>query len=226
MQPRTLALIITIIPLLISNAVYLLSAYEGTIPWCIPYLDGCTTISQAARSGNSIFLYRAPMIAYGVLLIWFWVYSQRWLNLLYGQTTKVAQIILWLGTIGALSLIIYVDFLGATGEINRFMRRHGIMIFFTFTPLAQLLMLRQHYMILPSIPKDKIKPGVLHYQLIILLLMLIIGFISVALDISQTKTHISENIIEWNFSLLLSIYFLAMVFIWKDYRYYLKNNSD
>ncbi len=226
MQPRTLALIITIIPLLISNAVYLLSAYEGTIPWCIPYLDGCTTISQAARSGNSIFLYRAPMIAYGVLLIWFWVYSQRWLNLLYGQSTKVAQIILWLGTIGALSLIIYVDFLGATGEINRFMRRHGIMIFFTFTPLAQLLMLRQHYMILPSIPKDKIKPGVLHYQLIILLLMLIIGFISVALDISQTKTHISENIIEWNFSLLLSIYFLAMVFIWKDYRYYLKNNSD
>ena len=166
------------------------------------------------------------MIAYGLLLIWFWIYSQHWLNLLYGQTTKVSQIILWLGITGALSLIVYIDFLGTTGEVNRFMRRHGIMIFFTFTPLAQLLILQQHYKILPSISKDTIKPGLLHYQLIILLLMLIIAFISIALDINQTKTHISENIVEWNFSLLLNLYFLAMFFIWKDYRYYLKNNSN
>ncbi len=94
MQPRTLVLIITILPLLATNGVYLLSAYQGFIPWCIPYIDGCTTISQAARSGNSIFIYRASMITYGVLLIVFWIYAQQWLNLLYGHTTKIARIIL------------------------------------------------------------------------------------------------------------------------------------
>jgi len=225
MQPRTLALIITILPLLTSNGVYLLSAYEGFIPWCIPYIDGCTTISRAARSGNSIFIYRATMIAYGVLLIWFWIYAQQWLNLLYGHTTKVARVILWLGIVAAVFLIIYIDFLGTTGEVNRFMRRYGIMVFFTFTPLAQLLMLRQHYNISSSKPESAIKPGMLHYQLFILLLMLIIGIISITLDVTENKTYESENIVEWNFSLLLNMYFLAMIFIWKDFRYYLKNNS-
>jgi len=226
MQPRTLVLIITILPLLTTNAVYLLSAYQGFIPWCNPYIDGCTTISRAARSGNSIFIYRASMIAYGLLLIWFWIYAQQWLNLLYGHRTKISRLILWLGVVGAIFLIVYIDFLGTTGEVNRFMRRHGIMIFFTFTPLAQLLMLKQHYDILPSLPEGAIKPGVLHYQRFVLLLMLIIGIISTLLDITQNKTDVSENIVEWNFSLLLNMYFLGLVFIWKDYRYYLKNDSS
>jgi len=231
MQPRTLALIITILPLLTSNGVYLLSAYEGFIPWCMPYIDGCTTISQAARSGNAIFIYRATMIAYGVLLIWFWIYAKQWLNLLNGHTTKVSRIILWLGIVGAIFLIVYIDFLGTTGEVNRFMRRYGIMIFFTFTPLAQLLLLKQHYDFLPSmsggfIKPITIKPGVLHYQLIVILLMLIIGIISIILDVTQNKTYESENIVEWNFSLLLNLYFIGMIFIWKDYRYSLKNDSS
>ncbi len=100
------------------------------------------------------------------------------------------------------------------------------MVFFIFTPLAQLLMLRQHYNISSSKPEVAIKPGVLHYQLFILLLMLIIGIISITLDVTQNKTYEIENIVEWNFSLLLNMYFLAMIFIWKDYRYYLKNNSS
>ncbi len=224
MQPRTLALIITILPLLASNGVYLLSAYEGFIPWCNPYIDGCTTISRAARSGNSIFIYRVTMIAYGLFLIWFWIYAQQWLNMLYGHATKVARVILWLGIVAAISLIIYIDFLGTTGEVNRFMRRYGIMVFFIFTPLAQILMLRQHYKLSSSKPAVTIKPWVLHYQLFILLLMLIIGIISITLDVTQNKTYETENIVEWNFSLLLTMYFLGMIFIWKDYRYYLKND--
>lgn len=229
MQPRTLALFITVLPLIASNAVYLLSYHEGFVAWCFPYIDGCTTISQAARSGNSIFIYRASMIAYALLLIWFWLYTQQWLQLLYGHTTKVARIILWLGIAGALFLIIYIDYLGTTGEVNRFMRRYGIMIFFTFTPLAQILLLAQHYTILSTMPErakklSAIKPWVLRYQLVILLLMMLLAIISTLLDVTQAKTYESENIVEWNFSLLLNIYFIGMIFLWKDYRYYLTNN--
>lgn len=222
MQPRTLALIISVLPFLTSNAVYLLSAYEGFIPWCIPYIDGCTTISQAARSGNSIFVYRAAMIAYGILLIWFWIYAQHWLKLFHAPTEKAIRIIMWLGITGAIFLIIYIDFLGTTGEVNRFMRRYGIMIFFTFTPLAQLLLLKQHYKILATTPNDTIKPWALQSQLFALILMLIIGISSIMLDITDTKTYKSENIVEWNFSLLLNMYFIAMIFIWRDFKYHLK----
>jgi hypothetical protein len=226
MQPGKLVLLIIILPLLASNTVFLLSAYEGFIPWCIPYIDGCTTISQAARSGNSIFIFRATMITYAVLLIWFWVYAQQWLNLLYGHTTKVARIITWLGITGAIFLIIYIDFLGTTGEVNRFMRRYGIMIFFTFTPLAQLLLLKQHYNVLPSLPDVVGRYRVLQTQSVVLFLMLLIAFISILLDVLQIKTTESENIVEWNFSLLLNLYFVGMVFIWKDYSYFLSNRTD
>ena len=226
MQPRTLALIITILPLFISNIVYLLSAYEGSIPWCIPYIDGCTTISKPARSGNSIFIFRATMIAYGVLLIGFWIYVRQWLDQLYGHTTNMARIILWLGVVGAIFFIVYIDFLGTTGEVNRFMRRYGILIYFVCTPLAQILLFRQHYNILPYLQEGVIKPRILQYQLVIIVLMLVIGIVSGALDVTHTKTYERENIVEWNLALLMQLYFLGIFFIWKDYKYYLKNDSD
>ncbi|MBT8135349.1 MAG: hypothetical protein KJO03_12630, partial [Gammaproteobacteria bacterium] len=160
MQPRLLALIITILPLIATNAVYLLSAYEGNVPWCNPYFDGCTTISKAARSGNSIYIYRATMIAYSVLLIWFWIYTRHWLLQLLGEVTKLSKVIMWIGIIGALFLMVYIDFLGTTGEINRFMRRYGIMIFFTFTPLAQVLLLKLHFQALPRAASDNLTPPV------------------------------------------------------------------
>lgn len=224
MQPRTLALIVTLLPLFISNIVYLLSAYAGYIPWCIPYIDGCSSISKAARSGNSIFIFRATMIAYGVLLIGFWIYVRQWLEQLYGHTTHMARFIFWLGVVGALFLIVYIDFLGTTGEVNRFMRRYGILIYFLCTPIAQILLLRQHYHILPSMQEGVIKPWILQYQLIIIILILATGIVSGAMDITHMKTNGSENIVEWNIALLMQLYFLGMVFLWKNYKYYLRND--
>jgi len=218
MQPRTLAILVIILPLLASNGAYLLSAFEGFVPWCLPYIDGCTTISQAGRSGNTIFFYRALVMMYSVLLMWFWLYSKGWLELLHGHATKVARIIFWLGLAGSIALLIYIDFLGTTGEINRFMRRLGATLYFTLTPLAQLLLLKQHYNILRRKLEVSIKPKVLQYQFIILLLMLIIGVISIFLVVTNNDTYESENIVEWNFSLLVNLYFVGMIFIWKDYR--------
>ena len=219
MQPRTLAILVVLLPLLASNGAYLLSAYEGSVPWCMPYIDGCTTISQAGRSGNTIFFYRAVVFPYSVLLILFWLYSKRWLDLLHGHTTKIAQIIFWLGLTGSIALLIYIDFLGTTGEINRFMRRIGAMLYFTLTPLAQSLMLNQHYNILRKKPEVSLNPNVLQYQLIILLLMLLIVVISIFLFVTDNITYEIENIVEWNFSLLINLYFAGMFFIWKDYRH-------
>ena len=226
MQPRTLAILLTVLPLFAANIAYLQSAFEGSVPWCMPYIEGCTSISRAARSGNSIFLFRAVMFTYCVFLIFFWIYSKHWLNMLHGHTTKIAHTILWLGLAGTISLIIYIDFLSTTGEFNRFMRRYGVMIYFTFTPLAQLLMLNQHYKILSKSPDSPINSKALQYQLIVLLLMLLIGIISIILNVTQNKTDESENIVEWNFSLLLTMYFAGMIFIWKDYRHSFINRAD
>lgn len=218
MQPRMLAIIVTFLPFIVSNSVYLLSAYQGFVPWCIPYLDGCTTISRAARSGDSIFLFRIMMMSYGVLLIWYWIYSKHWLDTIKGQPSKNSRIMLGLGVTGAIFLLIYIDYLGTSGEVNRFMRRYGIMIYFVLTPLAQLLLLQQHYKIINTQAGIVLSAAALQYQSICLILMLVTGFISIYLGVTNSKTYETENIIEWNFSLLLTLYYAAMIFIWKDYK--------
>jgi hypothetical protein len=218
MQPVTLAILMLVLPLLASNGAYLLSANAGLISWCIPYIDGCTTISQAGRSGDTIFYYRALVFPYSVLLMLFWVYSKKWLDYLHGYTTKSAQIILWLGVVGSIALLVYIDFLGTEGEVNRLMRRIGAMLYFILIPLAQSLLLYQHYKILRIKPDVSIKPTVLQFQLSIILLMLIIVVTSAFLVMTGNDASEMENIVEWNFSLLVNLYFAGMVLIWKDYR--------
>ena len=224
MQPRTLAVVITLLPLLTMNIAYLMSANAGLVPWCIPYLDGCTTISQAGRSGNTIFLFRAAMIIHGVLLIWFWTYALHWLNLITIRPTISTIIMYWLGITGALFLILYVDFLGTEGEFQRFMRRYGIVVYFTFTPLAQLFKLNLLYKMKAVLPTLPIDHRVLHYQLTVILMMLLMGITSLVLSYTGNKSYESENIIEWNFSLLLIMYFAGTIFLWKNARIHLSDS--
>lgn len=226
MQPRTLAILVVILPLLASNGAYLLSAYEGFVSWCIPYIDGCTTISQAGRSGDTIYFYRAVVFPYSVLLMLFWLYSSSWLELVHGNKTISSRGILWLGVTASVALLVYIDFLGATGETNSLMRRIGAMLYFTLTPLAQSLLLYQHYNILRKKPEVRIKPQVLQYQLVIILLMLLVAVISIFLVVTGNITYEIENIVEWNFSLLINLYFVGVVFIWKDYKRAFSISSD
>jgi len=184
----------------------------------MPYIDGCTSISKAGRSGNTLFFYRALVVTYSMLLMLFWLYSKSWLELLHGHSKKIYRIIFWLGLAGSIALLVYIDFLGTTGEINRFMRRMGAMLYFVLTPLAQLLLFKQHYNISRKKPEFSIKKAAIQYQFIILLLMLIIGVISIFLVVTNNNSSERENIIEWNFSLLVNLYFVGMIFIWKDYR--------
>lgn len=216
MQPRTLIFLLIILPLLAINGAYLVSATDGSIPWCIPYIDGCTTISRAARSGNAIILFRVIMIANAILLIWFWIYVRHWLGILHGTEPEIAKVIMLLGVTGVLAMMVYIAFLGTEGEVNRFMRRHGIMLFYTLTPLAQLLLYREHLRF-----RDKALTGVagaLRVQLFILLLMLGIGLASAGIDLAGMKSDRTENIIEWNFTLLMNLYFIGMFSIWRGFR--------
>jgi hypothetical protein len=218
MQPRTLAIVITLLPLLAVNGGYLMSAWNEHVDWCIPYIHGCTTISKVGRSEDIIFMFRATMMIQAVLLIWFWLFIKRWLDLLNGRPTSAAKIICWLGSIGAVFLILYIDFLGTEGEMNRLMRRYGVTIFFTFTPLAQLLTLKQLFKLEAGTPTLAIDRRVLNYQLILLLLVLIIGIASLVINYTGNKTYESENIVEWNIYFLTTVYFAGYIVLWKNLR--------
>ncbi len=231
MQPRTLALLVTFLPLFAVNLSYIMSASAELVPLCIPYIEGCTSISRAARQGDAIFLFRASMIVHAVLLMWYWRYAQCWLNILrtYGavnQGKRSSQVMVCLGVVGAMFLILYADYLGTSGTFYRFMRRYGVIFYFTFTPLAQMIMVNQLYKISKLAPNAGIKLGVLRYQLTILVIMLLMGLISLSLKYSLGPSSERENIIEWNFALLLTAFFAGSIVMWKNLKYKLSINTD
>ncbi len=231
MQPRTLAILVTFLPLFAVNLSYIMSASAELVPLCIPYIDGCTSISRAARQGDAIFLFRASMIVNAVLLMWYWRYAQCWLNTLrtYGavkQGKRSSQVMVCLGVVGALFLILYADYLGTSGAFYRFMRRYGVIFYFTFTPLAQMIMLNQLYKISKLAPNAGIKLGVLRYQLTILVIMLLMGLVSLSLRYNLGPSSERQNIIEWNFALLLTAFFAGSIVMWKNLKYKLSINTD
>ena len=233
MQPRLLALFVTFLPLFAVNAAYIISVNAELVPRCIPYLEGCTSISRAARQGEAVFLFRASMIVHAVLLLWYWRFAQCWLNNLradqgLSRGKRSAQLMCLLGVTGAIFLILYADYLGSSGEFYRFMRRYGVIFYFTFTPLAQLILVSQLYELKKSAPEIDIKIDILRYQLGILLLILLLGIISLLLGYLYGSSFERENIIEWNYSLLLTAYFGGSVLMWKNLRWKLsfKANSQ
>ena len=118
---------------------YLIAVEHGYLPGCIPYLDGCTSISGTGRYPPASFLFRAVELTAAALLIIVWYFAVEWLRALKPQLSRSTVVtILVSGTIGALALIVYVTFLGTTEPIYEFMRRFGIYFYFLGTVLAQL----------------------------------------------------------------------------------------
>ena len=216
MQPRIIAALITLIPLISANTAYLISVSANHVPWCIPYIEGCTSISRAARHGDALFLFRGLMMFYAVLLIYYWWLVKIWLNKLDNQTTKIAHVICWTGIIGALFLIIYLDYLGSSGAVYRFMRLHGVIVYFSFTPLAHLLMLNHIKKLKMRNPDIPVTTNIIRYQTTIIILIVILGLTNVTMTYAGIKTDESENIIEWNFSLLLSLFFASSFYMWRN----------
>lgn len=216
MQPKTLALIVSILPLVVMNLAYVLSANAEFVPSCIPYIDGCTSISRAARRGDSLFIFRATMIVQAVLLMIYWRIAWKWLELLSGKPLISAKIMCGLGVIAALFLILYADFLGTDGQVYRYMRRYGIVFFFTLTPFAQMLMVNQLFKLKQQQLFSAPFVQVMRYQLAIVASILAVGLVSLGLSYSGNNTFERENITEWNYAVLISIFHLGSYFQWQE----------
>ena len=231
MQPRLLALFVTLLPLFAVNAAYVISANADLVPRCFPYIEGCTSISRAARQGDAIFLFRASMIVNAVLLMWYWRFAQCWLNNLRVERAlssgkRSAQIMCLLGVVGAFFLILYADYLGSSGDFYRFMRRYGVLFYFTLTPLAQLIMVSQLFKLKKLSPDLDINTAVLRYQLGILIIMLLMGLVSLLLGYLYGSSFERENIIEWNYAILLTAFFGGSISMWKNLRWKLSIDAN
>jgi len=142
--PVLVALLAGLLPIIAAHAAYLLNVSVGSgieaQYVCMPYIDGCVSISRAARSGPGLLLFRALMLPTVIFLLLSWETLRKWLLTLEACSSRRAWAVAGLGLVGALFLILYVTALGTEGEWYRWQRRYGVIFYFGGTALAQLLL--------------------------------------------------------------------------------------
>ncbi|MFT4632360.1 MAG: hypothetical protein ACI8PP_000987 [Candidatus Pseudothioglobus sp.] len=201
-----IALLIGTVPIVAINFNYLIAASAGSVPWCVPYWDSCTSISATGREGFAFIFFKLTMVPIAICYAIYWKLTQASLRSLGYQGNTIRN----LGYISTLALLMYVLALGAVGDHFRLTRRIGIIFYFTLTYLCQLLSAYQLRRLNVSMPG-------IQGQIQLCATILAIGVLTLFLDALLANYDDYEDAFEWNVSLLLHINFLLSWWGWKNY---------
>ena len=185
---NTLSRIIFLLPVLTVVISYFFSSLGGYVEWCFPLLDGCTSISKVGRYGVSFYLYKIFIIPSVILMIIFWYQINKYFY--------KSNLLLFLSVTSCIFLIIYLFALGFEGKFYRFMREIGIFVFFILSPVSQTLLVF-------SISNNKIKSKFSLKTFLFVYLLFVVGYLLI-LPFDNSNY---ENVIEWNFALLIFLFF-------------------
>jgi hypothetical protein len=201
-----IALLIGTVPIFVINFNYLIAASEGSVPWCVPYWDSCTSISATGRQGFAFVFFKLTMLPLALCYALYWKLTQSTLKSMGYKGSAIRN----LGYISTVALMMYVLALGAVGDHFRLTRRIGIIFYFTFTYLCQLLTVYQ-------LNKLKVTMPGIQTQLRLCATILAIGVLTLFLDALLENYDDYEDAFEWNVALLLHINFLLGWWGWKNH---------
>ena len=135
-----LVLVAGLLPALASLVALALAVHGGLVPACNPFVEGCVSISRAARHGVANHVFRALVLPAAVLQALAWCAGALALRTLGGQALRrPARALVVLGVAAGVALVLYGSFLGTEGAAYRWLRRYGTLVYFGATCLAMLV---------------------------------------------------------------------------------------
>lgn len=213
MTIRALPLVAGIAPVVGVFLAYWIGVDSGILPACSPFLDGCVSISATGRYLPASLLFHAVMLPQSALLVFLWMFAAQWLRTV-APETRAAGAVVAAGILGALSLILYVTFLGTRGPFYEFMRRFGIYFYFLGTATSQLTLaiaLFGHARRSASEQLQRIAVGMLCFCG----LPFALGILNLVLKSTLDDSDPAENRIEWISALSMQAYFVLIYFAWR-----------
>jgi len=210
---RGLPLIAGIAPLVAIHLAYWLGVTNNVLPACVPYLEGCTSISATGRYMPGSLLFRAVMLPQSIVLLFLWYFAARWLRQISPSSNAPTTIVLS-GLAGALALILYVTFLGTKAPFYEFMRRFGIYFYFLGTAVAQLTLASALLNHAVRAATQTLK----RYAVLMLWfcgLPFALGILNLILKSLMDDANYMENRIEWVSALSMQFYFIVVYFAWR-----------
>lgn len=212
---RSIALLAGLLPVMSAFISYFIAVNQGHVASCIPMIEGCASISSAGRLSPESLFFRATMIPSAILMILYWVLVRQWLIQMEGRKDIPQNIILILGIISSIFLVIYSVALGFIGEVYSMQRRVGVTIFFSCGLVSQLMMTNRIWKLVRSGRLHL--PWKLHvWKLIICILMLLIGLSSIPLSMLYFEDGRIDNILEWNYAVIMYVYYILTYFVWSS----------
>jgi hypothetical protein len=208
-----LPLLAAALPLLVTHLAWWLSVRDGLAPACNPYLDGCISISRAARHGLGNDLFRMAMLPCAALQALCWVVATGWLR---RDTPGAVPTLPWLGALAGVALVLYGTFLGTEGQTYELLRRYGNVIYFGSTGLALLVALR-------ALSWNRRTPA---YRglFVIALALLVIGLSSVVVAYVVQEPSVRDgwrNVLEWHLGVWITGIYAVLAWLWRRERWVL-----
>jgi hypothetical protein len=213
---QRLSLGLFIIPSITIILCLITTIYLNVLDLCNPFVNGCYSISRVGRSYPVVLLFKPMMIITVILMIAYFfehyrIFKKFLLNKIF------LNIILLSGFVSSFSLLVYIIFLGVEGsELWRFMRRGGIFIYIISLIISQFLIILT-YLKIKNNYQVVISRKIIDINFYYILLLIICGIIIISfIDIfSLTTSWYVKNIIQWNYFLLMNLFFFNTYFIWK-----------
>jgi hypothetical protein len=216
-------LLVALVPFFAAHLALAVSIEAGHVPTCVPYLEGCTSISRAARHGLGNHLFRLLMLPSALLLALHWLSVRGWLRERHPDP-RAGMSLIWLAPFAGIALAFYATFLGTDGEIYRWLRRYGAQLYFASAYIAQLVFLHRYRQLIAHDESGN------HGGKRIATLMLAINLIMLALGVGYTVVANAfdddalkdrmENLLEWHIGLLMTVWYLLQAVVWRktDFR--------
>jgi hypothetical protein len=208
-----LPLVAGLLPALASVIALWLSVQAGLVPACNPFIEGCTSISRAARHELPNHLFRAIVLPAAALQALTWLLVAHWLR---AEGERGAALLAGLGLVAGAALVLYGSFLGTDGTAYRLLRQYGTVGYFGFTCLAMLLAGRAMERLAA---RGVLRLGRLMRHALQTLFVLLVGLgVFNALAgwwfVDPLKDRI-QNASEWWGSLVLTLVFVVLSAAWR-----------
>lgn len=207
-----LPLLAGLLPALATLLALWLSTHLGLIPSCMPFVDGCVSISRAARSELPNHLFRALVLPAAALQGISWLLTARWL----ADQGERQRWLAPLGLTAAAALVLYGSFLGTEGLVYRGLRRYGTVAYFGFTCLCMLLVGGAVGRLVAS---QRLRvPAALARALVGLAgLLVALGLANYMVGplLAEPAKQRLENVTEWWGALVFVVYFWLLAALWR-----------
>lgn len=211
---RPIALFTALLLFVAIHACYLMSASLQIVEWCIPYIDGCTSISRASRSQPVIFFFRSMMMPAGFGILLCVLLMRQWLLTLGTPRNADMNLLLLFGGLAVLGLLVYCAFLGTSSAFRPY-RRVSVISFLGFFVITQLIVCKQLKRLVNKGVGSRALKRVLQSMIVVGTLQVVLGFINIAIVPFLANKDDMENVVEWNVCLLMIIAFVLMYAGWK-----------